>query len=116
DLTSIPTFKPAPLRKSTDNGANWNLDTTGLSKVTGHIFFIDETGNQHYSSTYFGGSYLSLTWMRSPGGTWSADSVGLPAYKSSYFTAMGSDMKGSLYISGYIAGAINHNMIYRRPV
>ena len=113
DQTINSKYSATPMLVSTDNGANWKLDTAGLGKITGNVFFMDETGAQHWASSYYSGSSYTNIWSRTPGGKWTLDNSKLPSKNYSFFTSMGSDKQGYIYAAGNISGA---NMMYRHPV
>ncbi|HEY6953366.1 MAG TPA: T9SS type A sorting domain-containing protein [Bacteroidota bacterium] len=98
--------------KSTDGGTSWAADTLGLSGVNGNLFYVDETGTQHYGG---GGQYSSFKpnlWAKPSGGSWTIDTTGFPAQTSNYAVSMTSDRNGFLYVSGNLSG----NRVMRRPI
>ncbi len=114
DPTIDTKLKATPMYKSTDNGKTWVVDTAGMSGAPGTVFLLDENGNQHLASSYYGNSFTTSIWKRKNGGSWVPDTMGIPALNYSYFSAMGTDLVGNIYASGFMSGSIKHNMMYRR--
>lgn len=112
DSTVSPGYKAHALLKSTNNGGTWALDTVGLYQVNGSLFYIDETGAQHYSNTY-NGQVPCLLWERPVGGSWEIDTAGFIAGTYMTVSSMCSDGKGYLYISGNF---FNNEQVLRRPI
>ncbi len=102
-----------PLIKSTDNGNTWSVDTAGEAAIDGNVFYIDENNNQHYGTSYYGSSFYTHMWLRTPGGSWVADTNNFPVHNYSYVNSICSDQSGYLYASGYFNG---YNSVLRRPV
>ncbi len=97
--------------KSTDGGSSWSPDTAGLSHVNGGLFYVDETGAQHYGGGHqFFGTNPDL-WTKPVSGSWTIDTTGFPAQSSNYVACMTSDRNGFLYISGNLSG----KKVMRRP-
>ncbi|HEY9166066.1 MAG TPA: T9SS type A sorting domain-containing protein [Candidatus Kryptonia bacterium] len=101
-----------PIVKSTDNGSTWVPDTTGLSAVGGTVFYVDETGAEHYCNSLYGSIHYSQIWSKPSAGVWALDTAGLPNLNYSYFSSMTSDHHGYLYASGYFGG----EKVARRPI
>ncbi len=101
-----------PIVKSTDDGSSWSPDTAGLSQVNGGLFYVDETGAQHYGGGHqFFGTNPDL-WTKPHGGSWTIDTTGFPTQSTNYVACMTSDRNGFLYISGNLSG----KKVMRRPV
>ncbi|HEY9166068.1 MAG TPA: T9SS type A sorting domain-containing protein [Candidatus Kryptonia bacterium] len=98
--------------KSTDAGSTWSPDTLGLSAVNGGLFYVDETGAQHYGGGHqFFGTNPDL-WTKPVSGSWTIDTTGFPTQSTNYVACMTSDRNGFLYISGNLSG----KKVMRRPV
>ena len=98
--------------KSTDGGVNWSLDTVGLAAVNNGLFYVDETGGEHYGggNQYFGTN--PDLWTKPHNGSWTIDTMGFPTQSSNYVLSMTSDRNGYLYISGNLSG----NKVMRRAI
>jgi len=97
--------------KSTDQGTTWSLDTSGYKKlVAGGIFYVDESGYQHYAvQTDLGFRKFS----KPSGGTWDLDTAGIRSVSSQdKANAILSDRIGSVYLAGKISGGT----MWKRPM
>jgi hypothetical protein len=94
-------YKIGLIEKSTDGGQTWQADTAGLSGTGGTVFYVDEKGAQHIGNSQYGSSFLCQVWAKPSGGAWALDTVGFPVKNYSSVSAMASDGKGYLYVTGY---------------
>ena len=99
--------------KSTDGGLTWNPDTAGIGGLTGQgpMYYVDETGTQHYGAYGAPARFYSKT----PGQSWAADTAGYGIGTSDLPTAFGTDRHGFLYaatnsLSNY------KGMVWKRPI
>ncbi len=103
--------------KSTDAGASWIPDTTGISQTYGNLYLVDYLGNQHCASSLYGSSFQSYVMRNNADSGWVMDTVGFPVHNNSYTTAMVGDGHQTLYISGYYNnGGTRLPGVYRRPL
>ena len=109
---NLGNYHGRPIVKSTDGGNTWSPDTAGLSAIDGDVYYVDETGAQHYSNSFYGSIYYSRIWSKPLGGVWALDTVGIPNLNYSYIISMTSDYNGYLYASGYFGG----KKVVRRPI
>ncbi len=84
--------------KSTDGGLTWFDDSGGISSLAtgqGQVYFVDETGVQHYAAFDFPRQIN----RKIPGGSWEADMSGYAPVSTDQPTVFGSDRRGAIYLS-----------------
>ncbi len=100
--------------KSTDGGLTWNADTAGLGGGgTGQLplYFVDETGTQHYGAYGSPANFYSKT----PGQSWAPDTGGYGSRPSEYPIAFGTDHHGFVYVSTNSLSTYK-GMVWKRPI
>ena len=111
------------VRKSTDNGNSFAIDTLGAKAAGVYMgtFFIDESGVQHAAATPFitGTGVVPKVWSKEPGQAWTLDTAGLSFVTGLGFNAsfrcMGSDNAGNIYLV-VLNNNNSLNLVYRRPL
>lgn len=100
--------------KSTDGGLTWSADTSGLgSSGTGQLplYFVDETGTQHYGAYGSPANFYSKT----PGQSWAPDTSGYGNRPSEYPIAFGTDHHGFVYVATNSLSTYK-GMVWKRPI
>ena len=94
------------VRKSTDNGNSFVVDTLGAKAAGVYMnpFFVDESGVQHAAAVPFitGIGVVPKVWKKEAGQPWTLDTAGLSfvtglAFNAS-FRCFGSDNAGNIYM------------------
>ena len=96
--------------KSTDEGSSLSLDNSGLSSFDRNgIYYIDETGAQHFVNTKFSST---IAYVRN-GSAWVSDVAGITTTGVDQVYAIQSDKMGSLFLAANIIGKAR---VWRRPI
>ncbi len=105
--------------KSTDNGNNFALDTSGIiaGDVGNSYFLVDENGVQHAGSRVnIAGTYYARAWKKEPGQDWALDTTGLGTLMTDFSPrSFGTDHNGKIYFAIYDY-ANSSTTIYSRPI
>ncbi len=113
---SIYTVDNSQPFRSTDNGVNWSIDTTGVASLPSHgvasgAFYVDETGAQHTRDRKTVSNPFMM-YKRSPAGSWTVDTSGMNV------SATGFDGPNSFVSDGVgnFFCAYSNGPMYRRSV
>jgi hypothetical protein len=99
--------------KSTDGGLTWNPDTAGIGGLAGQgpMYFVDETGTQHYAAYDTPAKF----YRKVSGQSWAADTAGYGIGTSDLPTAFGTDRHGFLYVATNSLSNYK-GMVWKRPI
>jgi len=104
------------VRKSTDNGTAWTVDTLGSYATAMDLFFVSSDGVQHAIGAVSETGDVYKVYKKEPGMAWELDMGGLPGTIQVYpwiASLLGQDAQGNIYLF-LLNNTTNQTTIYKR--